>query len=135
MEGPRVGVGVIVKKDGKILIGKRLNAHGEGTWCFPGGNLEFFEDLYECAKRETFEETGVKIKNIKLAGITNDLFEKENLHYITVFFEAEWAEGEAAVKESRKFVEVKWVKWNEFPEKIFKPTKNLRMQGYKPGFD
>ena len=32
---PKVGVGVIVRKDGKILLGKRRNAHGDGTWSFP----------------------------------------------------------------------------------------------------
>ena len=40
---PRVGIGVIIRKDNKILLGKRKNAHGEGSWCFPGGHLEFNE--------------------------------------------------------------------------------------------
>jgi len=37
MENPdvRVGVGVIVVKDGMVLLGKRKNAHGEGSWAFP----------------------------------------------------------------------------------------------------
>lgn len=32
---PKVGVGVAIIKDGKVLLGKRKNAHGEGTWSFP----------------------------------------------------------------------------------------------------
>jgi 8-oxo-dGTP diphosphatase len=40
---PKVGVGVIIKKDGKVLMGKRKNAHGDGTWSFTGGHLEFGE--------------------------------------------------------------------------------------------
>ena len=37
----KVGIGVIVLKDGKVLLGKRKNAHGEGSWSFGGGHLEF----------------------------------------------------------------------------------------------
>ena len=44
---PRVGVGVIVQRDGRILLGKRLGAHGEGTWALPGGHLEFGESVAE----------------------------------------------------------------------------------------
>ncbi len=29
---PKVGIGVIIIKDGKVLLGKRKNAHGEGMW-------------------------------------------------------------------------------------------------------
>jgi len=60
---PKVGVGIIVIKDNKVLLGKRKNSHGEGSWCFPGGHLEFNESLENCAKREVLEETGIEIKN------------------------------------------------------------------------
>ena len=53
---PKVGVGVAVVKDGKVLLGKRKNAHGEGTWSFPGGHLEYKESWEDCAIRETLEE-------------------------------------------------------------------------------
>ena len=62
---PKVGVGVFVLKDGKILMGKRKGAHGEGSWSLPGGHLEFNESWDMCAVRETMEETGVTIKNIR----------------------------------------------------------------------
>src|SRR3989339_718967 len=59
---PKVGVAVIIIKNGKVLMHKRKNSHGDGTWSLPGGHLEFNESLEECAQRETFEETGMKIK-------------------------------------------------------------------------
>lgn len=36
---PKVGLGVFIMKDGKVLLGKRKNAHGDDDWCFPGGHL------------------------------------------------------------------------------------------------
>jgi len=49
---PRVGVAVIVRRDTRVLLGRRLSAtHGAGTWQFPGGHLEMFEDLETCGAR------------------------------------------------------------------------------------
>ncbi|GHV23764.1 hypothetical protein FACS189428_7590 [Clostridia bacterium] len=58
-EIPRIGVGTIVRKEGKVLLGQRsaVGETGEGKWAFPGGRLEFYEDLIDSAKRETLEET------------------------------------------------------------------------------
>ena len=52
---PKVGLAVIVYKDGKILMGKRIGSHGVNTWSFPGGHLEFLETFEECAKREVLQ--------------------------------------------------------------------------------
>jgi 8-oxo-dGTP diphosphatase len=82
---PKVGVAVIVIKDSKILLGRRVNSHGSGTWQFPGGHLEFEESIEDCAKRELFEETNLKIRNIRFGPYTNDIFNEEQKHYITLF--------------------------------------------------
>jgi len=74
----RVGIGVIIRRDNQILLGKRKNAHGQGSWCFAGGHLEFGESWEECSIREISEEIGVNVKNIHFSGaVTNDFFEKE----------------------------------------------------------
>lgn len=52
----------------KVLILKRTNNHrfGAGTWEFPGGKLEFGEDLISGLKREIMEETGLLVTVEKL---------------------------------------------------------------------
>lgn len=90
---PRVGLGVAVIKDRKILCGKRKNVHGNGTWQFPGGHLEFKESWEECAAREVREETGITIKNIRFGTVCNDIFTVENKHYITIIMIADYAGG------------------------------------------
>ncbi|KAK1773265.1 NUDIX hydrolase domain-like protein [Copromyces sp. CBS 386.78] len=83
---PRVGVAAIIRDaEGKMLVGVRKGSHGAGTLQFPGGHLEFGEDYFECAVRETLEETGLKVRAEKDVTFTNDIFEAENKHYITIF--------------------------------------------------
>jgi len=61
---PKVGVGVMILKDGKVLLGKRKNAHGEGQYANTGGHVEPMESLVDTAKRETMEEAGIVITNV-----------------------------------------------------------------------
>lgn len=131
-ERPKVGVGVIILKEGKVLLLQRKNAHGEGAWCFPGGHLEFGEEIEDCARRETEEETGVKVDNLIFAGLTNDIFEKENKHYITVFMLCDWQSGEAQIKEPEKCSAQGWFAWENLPKPLFLPITNLLKQGYHP---
>jgi 8-oxo-dGTP diphosphatase len=60
-----------------------------GQWGFPGGHLEQYEDFFTCVERETLEETGLKIRGIKMVGTTNDKFPKSNKHYVTIFTHCE----------------------------------------------
>jgi len=127
-----VGVGIIVIEDNKVLLGKRKNAHGKGSWCFPGGHLEFNEKLEDCARREVLEETGIKIKNIRLGTFTNDIFKKERKHYITLFIVAEYDSGDARVMEPEKCERWKWFNWDKLPKPLFLPIQNLLKQKYNP---
>ena len=132
MKRPWVGVGVIVIKGNKVLLGKRKNAHGEGSWCFPGGHLEFNESVEECAVREVREEIGIEIKNLRLGPFTNDVFKKERKHYVTLFVIAEYASGKAKVMEPEKCEKWAWFEWNRLPEPLFLPIQNLLKQGFNP---
>ncbi len=126
---PQVGVGVLIVKNNKVLLGKRKNAHGEGTWCPPGGHLEFGESFEDCARRETFEETGISIKNIRFITATNDIFSEEK-HYITLCLIADYDGGEAIVKEPDKCESWQWFFWNNLPRPLFLPTIHLIKQGF-----
>lgn len=129
---PKVGVGVIVVKDGKVLLGKRKGAHGEGSWAFPGGHLEFGESLEDCANREVIEETGIKIKNVRKFSYTNDIFSQENKHYITCFVVADYDSGEVEILEPNKCEKWDWFEWDNLPEPRFIPLQNLLKEGINP---
>lgn len=57
----------------------------QGTIQFPGGHLEVGESWFACAERETLEETGLLVRAKKLLATTNDVFDEEKKHYITLF--------------------------------------------------
>lgn len=125
LDRPRVGLGVLIFKDGKILIGKRLSAHGEGVWAPPGGHLENGESLEECAKREVLEETNLEIGNIKIGPLTNDIFKETKKHYITCFMLSNEIKGLLKVLEPEKCESWQWFDLNNLPSPLFLPLQNL----------
>jgi 8-oxo-dGTP diphosphatase len=129
---PHVVVAVFVLKDKKVLMGKRVGSIGAGTWGLPGGKLDFFEELEACAIRETFEEAGIKIKNLRLGTIVNDFFVKEKLHYLSVYFIADYASGTVTIKEPNKCAEWKWVDWENPSKPLYVPMNNLLKQKFDP---
>jgi 8-oxo-dGTP diphosphatase len=130
---PYVGVGVIITKNDQVLLMKRRNSHGDGTWSNPGGHLEYGEALEECAIRETQEETGVTIADVTFRAITNDLFEAQEKHYITIWMEGRYVSGEPTINSQREMSEVGWFSWNALPQPLFLPLENLLAgRGFPP---
>ncbi len=66
---PKVGVGVLVVEDGKILLVRRTMAPEIGKWSIPAGFLDYGEDPEETAVRETFEETNLHVQTEKLLNV------------------------------------------------------------------
>jgi 8-oxo-dGTP diphosphatase len=127
---PYIGVAVIVVRNGRVLLGKRKHAHGAGTWQFPGGHLEYGESIEACARRELFEETGLSVVNLRTGPVTNDIFENEKKHYVTLFVIADHEKGEAQVKEPDKCFGWDWFRWSELPRPHFLPVANLLAQNF-----
>jgi 8-oxo-dGTP diphosphatase len=122
---PRVGVGVFVFKDGKLLIGQRRGSHGEGSWTVPGGHLEYGETPEQTAEREVREETGLQIANVAFSAVTNDIFEEEGKHYVTLWMRSDWVSGEPTIAEPDKYINQRWVDFDTLPEPLFLPWKQL----------
>lgn len=121
----QVGIGVLILKGNKILLGKRIDGHNKGTWQSTGGHLEFGESFEDCARREIKEETGLEVKNIKQIIATNDIFLKEDKHYVTIFMECEYQSGTPLAREPNKCSEWKWFDRNKLPENLFLPYDKI----------
>ena len=127
-----VGVGVLVLREGKVLLGRRRGSHGTGTWSAPGGRLEFGESIEECARRELREETSLELGPVVLGPFTNDLFAEVQEQYLTVFVVASQTVGEPVNAEPHKCEGWAWFRWSELPSPLFQPVQSLVASGYAP---
>ena len=63
----QVGASVIVEdREGRVLLQRRTDNH---LWGYAGGSVELDEVVEEAAKRELFEETGLRARSLELFGI------------------------------------------------------------------
>ncbi len=120
-------VGIIFDpKEKKILIGKSENdpTLPEITWCFPGGNAIYGEDVDKTLKRNVKAKTGYDVKN--LGAIFSKTYpEKENL--LAVYFLTQVFEGEE--KPGENLTELKWVSPNEL-ENYFTTSFHKKLKQY-----
>ncbi|EAQ66902.1 MutT/nudix family protein [Marinomonas sp. MED121] len=126
----QVGIGVLLVKEGKVLLGHRIGAHGANTWGLPGGHLEFGETFEDCAIRETKEETNLTISELTCVGVTNDLFSEVDKHYVTLFLRAKKISGELKLNEPDKCLGWQWFDWQDLPKPLFTSLVNLKAQGF-----
>ena len=101
-----------IEKEGKYLMQKKAsNKFGGGMWNAPGGKALDGETSEACVAREVFEETGLKVKNLKHHGILN-FFNGDEFAWAVHVFTAGDFEGE--FKESEEG-ELKWMDKNKLP--------------------
>lgn len=120
MSDRTIGIGIIVVRGDKILIGKRGPdcKRGAGLWALPGGHLEPNEQIEECIKRELLEETGVKVRipqrtfHESVFAVTDHL-RHQSLNHLTFWALTFWDSSEAELKEPDKCTEWKWVTLDE----------------------
>jgi 8-oxo-dGTP diphosphatase len=122
-ERPKVGVAVMVEKSGKILMGKRKKAPGQGTWALPGGHVEFGERLIDAAAREIKEEAGLDVYDLELISVADDI--SYGKHFVSVTFKASAAKGEPSIKSVDEFSEMGWFGIEHLPDPVFDPLKNV----------
>lgn len=60
---------VVLDDEGAVLLHRRAD---NGYWSVPGGAMEPGEDIATCARRETFEETGIEVEIVSLVGVYSD---------------------------------------------------------------
>ncbi len=126
----------IVIKDRKVLLVKS-NYSGEEIYLFPGGGVEFKETAEECAIRETFEETGVKVKIKDLFHVNEYIYAYDwNKRSISMFFMADALEVfSPQTKDGGKIIQAEWVSLDKLEDYNIKPKNIAQMIKNYPDLD
>ena len=128
---------VILIKDNKVLV---IHCkYEEEFYLFPGGGVEFGETIKAGAIREMYEETGIKVKTIKIVYI-NDYIEdrKTNTRVLNIFFLAKRVGGKVkqGERDGGKVKKIEWIELDKFDKFDFRPkyiSKHLK-EDYEKGF-
>lgn len=119
----KIGCEIFLIKDDAILLGKRKNCYGEGTWALPGGHLEQGESIKECAKRELKEELDIEGLEFKLISVADCINERG--HYVHISFLLEKFTGEIRNMEPDLCYEWNFFPLASLPEDLFNPHRNI----------
>lgn len=124
------GVGAILVRDGRVLVGLRRGGPATGTWSFAGGKVEPGETAIETAERELFEETGLRGANPRLVAFQTIGEVEPGVEFETRFVVLDWVAGEPAEPEPHKCGDWQWRDWNNLPEPLFAPVAALIESGF-----
>jgi len=127
-----VGIGVMIFKDGKVLMSQRKSKLGTGELAFPGGKLEYMESYEDCCRRECREEAGIEITNIRFLYAAN-IRRYAPKHFAHFTMIADWASGEPQVLEPEKSGEWKWYDPANLPDVPMFETCRMAFEAYKTG--
>lgn len=129
-QNPAVGVAAIIIRERKILLGKRKGSY-EGLWCIPCGYVEWDEDVYDAARREFEEETGLQIEIASVYTVLSN-FHNPSQHTVGIWFLANERGGE--LKAQDDLSEAVFFAYSDLPDLAF-PTdrtvlEQLKAEGY-----
>jgi 8-oxo-dGTP diphosphatase len=113
---------ILVVKEHQLLLSKRKDGYGSGQFTLPGGKQKPGESLQECAKRELWEETGLRLIKAKPVSLKITRFPGKPL-VISVGVWAEAYSGDPKNKEESQHTEWEWYDFDQLPSPLFEPTR------------
>lgn len=120
---------VIFDERGRILFMKRTRGD---YWCLPGGRIDMDESAQECCIRETFEETGLLTRIVRLVSVNSHprsivSYPDGRIHRsFTLCYEAEIVGG--TLRESAESEGFRWCSPEEVLELRLIPDSRLNVE-------
>lgn len=112
----------VIDKNDNILLLNRENEPVKGTWCGVGGHIEKDETIYDCAKRELHEETGIKTNKLKLLGKYDKI---KSYIFVLIVNDLKEIYKKDLIKTKEGILSIKKLRWTlENNEGIVEETRN-----------
>ena len=125
---PIVGVTVVpTLPDGRIILIQRRDNQ---RWAFPGGIIDWGEDLKRAATREILEETGLTLVEFgRLVGVYSSPVRDPRVHSISVTITAQ-VDGTFEVRDRGEVLDVKAFELSQVPRDQFSHDHLQQFEDY-----
>jgi 8-oxo-dGTP diphosphatase len=121
-------VRILVQEEaGRILILRRLSNTAKGSWCLPGGKIDYMEKAEQAARRELYEETSLQCSGMEFLFYQDSPpYDKIGMHCINLYFKCN---PEGVIKLNSESGQYAWIKAEDMDKyKIaFRNDDALRM--------
>jgi ADP-ribose pyrophosphatase YjhB (NUDIX family) len=108
---PKVAAATLPVSRGRVLLTRRAIEPSRGRWTFPGGYVDWGEDVRAAARRETIEEVGLAVRLGPLLG----LYSYPGASVVVVVYLAEVPEGVHPVANVDEVLEVAYFPPDDVP--------------------
>jgi NADH pyrophosphatase NudC (nudix superfamily) len=121
---PAPGVVILITEGDRVLLGRRgQTSYAAGSWCLPGGFIEYHEDFLTAGIREVQEETGLTVAISSIISVVSN-FLAEHLHTLVVVLKAQVLSGIATPGDDLE--ELGWFSLaGPFPELAFEADRHI----------
>ena len=127
---PLISIDILIKKDNKILLGRRINKPAQDYFFSIGGRINKNESIDNAMVRVALNELNIDLKSTpEFIGVfehfyDNSLYENVSTHYVNIAYEYEMEETPNLPTEQHS--EYKWFSVSELliSEQVHKFTKD-----------
>jgi 8-oxo-dGTP diphosphatase len=119
-DDPKVAAAVLVEKDGRVLLVRRINEPYQGLWTLPAGFIDAGEDPARAAERECLEETGLSVRAKRVLDVIAGREHERGADFVIVY-RAEVLGGVLSPNDDADAVE--WFDLANLPPLAFSATR------------
>lgn len=119
---------VLTRPDGRVLLMERADT---GGWGLPGGFMEPGESMEDTARREVFEELGVRIGKLTLLGVFAgpEYYYRyphgDEVHNVTAAYAADWPAAATVVLDPEEARTVAFYELDDLPPDVISPERPI----------
>jgi 8-oxo-dGTP diphosphatase len=121
-QDPKVAAAVLVEREGRVLLVRRVNDPFRGMWTLPAGFVNGGEDPAVAAARECVEETGLSVRVTGVLEIIPGREHERGADFVIVYH-AEFVSGELAAADDADGAD--WFARDSLPPLAFRATKQV----------
>jgi ADP-ribose pyrophosphatase YjhB (NUDIX family) len=119
---PKVAAAVLVERDGRVLLVRRVNEPFRGLWTLPAGFVNGNEDPAEAAARECLEETGLSVRVTRVMDVIAGREHERGADFVIVYH-AEFVGGDLTPADDADAAD--WFVRSDLPPLAFRATQKV----------